>query len=63
MDLDHALRVFRLYRYHADRNPLDAEKMLLTEGERQAIAEIEKLLSECSDAYRGRTRAVVTKAA
>ncbi len=63
MDLDHALRVFRLYRYHFDRNPLDAEKMLLTEGEKKAIAEIEKLMCECSDAYKGRTGAVVTKAA
>jgi len=40
-----------------------AEKMLLTEGEKQAIAEIEKLLHEYSDAYVSRTGPVVTKSA
>jgi hypothetical protein len=48
MDLDHALRVFKLYYYLFAQDPSQAEGMLLTEGEKQAIADVEKVVIEYS---------------
>ena len=49
MDFDHALRVFRLYCLRLEQDPSDAAKMLLTEREKQAIGELEKVILEYSD--------------
>ena len=63
MDLDHALTVFRLYYYRFRQDPSEAASMLLTDKEKQAIAELEKVLLEYSDLVASKTGSMVTKAA
>jgi len=63
MDFDHALRVFRLYCLRLEQDPSDAAKMLLTEREKQAIGELEKVILEYSDLVARKTDPMVTKAA
>ncbi len=46
MDLDHALHVFRLYCIRLKEDPSDAESMLLTDKEKQAIQELKYLIKE-----------------
>jgi hypothetical protein len=62
MDLDHALTVFRLYYYRFRQDPSEAAGMLLTDKEKQAIADLEKLVLEYSDLVAGKTGSTVTKA-
>jgi len=63
MELNHALHVFRLYCYHLKRNPADAESMLLTDEERQAIQEAKDLVKEYADAIVGDRGRVAAKTA
>jgi hypothetical protein len=63
MDLDHALTVFRLYYHRFRQDPSEAERMLLTEKEKQAIADLEKVVLEYSDLVTSKTGSSVTKAA
>jgi hypothetical protein len=49
MDLIHALHIFRLYCYHLKRNPSDAESLLLTDSEKEAIRQLKGLIMEYSD--------------
>jgi hypothetical protein len=47
MDLDHALHIFRLYYHLLGQDESQAETMLLTDGEKEAIAKIQKVIVEC----------------
>jgi len=46
MDIDRALRVFKLYCMHYEQDPRQAETLLLTDEERQAILELKNLIKE-----------------
>jgi hypothetical protein len=46
MELDRALRVFKLYCMHFEENPIQAESLLLTDEEKQAILELKALVKE-----------------
>ena len=63
MDLDHALTVFRLYYYRFRQDPSEAERMLLTEKEKQSITDLEKVVREYSDLVTSKTGSMVTKTA
>ena len=63
MDFDHALTVFRLYYYRYRQDPSEAERMLLTEKEKQAIVDLEKVVLEYSDLVASKTGSMVTKSA
>ncbi len=63
MELNHALRVFRLYYVNFKQDPLQAENKLLTDSERQAIGDIEKVVLECSDLVAAKTQPGLAKAA
>ena len=63
MDFDHALRVFRLYCYHLKQDPGYAAGMLLTDTEKRAVAELEKLVLEYSEVIAGKSGPVLTRGA
>jgi hypothetical protein len=46
MDFDHALHIFRLYCYRLERDPAQADSMLLTDAEKQAIQELKDLVKK-----------------
>ncbi|HOI96024.1 MAG TPA: hypothetical protein PK250_15065 [Syntrophobacter fumaroxidans] len=46
MDIDRVLRVFRLYCMHYEQDPKQAETLLLTGEEKQAILELKNLIEE-----------------
>jgi len=51
MDLDRAIRVFREYCRSYRRDRLQAESLLLTDEERQAILGLKDLIKECADLF------------
>ena len=63
MDFVHALHVFRLYCQQLKHNPSEAEKMLLTEREKRAIADIEAVIREYAPVLMGKVGAAPGKAA
>jgi len=46
MDLDHALRIFRLYCRRLQQDPSSVEAMLLTDNEKLAISKLKDLVKE-----------------
>lgn len=46
MDLDRAVRVFKQYAWHLERDRLQAESLLLTNEEKQAILELKALIRD-----------------
>ncbi len=63
MDLNHALRVFRLYYNLFEQDPSAAERMLLTEGEKEAISDIEKVVTEYCALAANKSGQTLSKAA
>lgn len=49
MDLTHALHVFRLYCFQLKKDPFEAESMLLSDQEKQAIQELKDVIREYAD--------------
>ncbi len=63
MDLNHALHVFRLYYHRLEQDPPEAAGKFLTEAEKQAIADLEKVVLQYADQLARKTSRAVTRAA
>ncbi len=46
MDMDQALRAFRIYCYRLEKHPAEAESLLLTGEEKLAIRELKELTKQ-----------------
>lgn len=49
MEFTHALHIFRLYCNRLKQDPFDAELMILTDAEKQALQELKGIIEEYSD--------------
>jgi len=63
MDLERALRVFRQYCLSYRRDRLQAESLLLTDEERQAILGLKELIKEYADLFGRDEHSSVARAA
>ncbi|NLI81830.1 MAG: hypothetical protein GX443_09105 [Deltaproteobacteria bacterium] len=63
MDLEHALRIFKLYCYIYRRSAAEAESILWSEREREAIRQLKRLVRESADLFREEDSALTAKAA
>ena len=63
MDLDRALRVLRQYCWNLKRDRLQAESLLFTNEEKQAILELKELMKEYAGLIETYERAPSAKAA
>lgn len=51
MDFDQAMRVFRLYCLRLEKEPAQADTMLLTENEKEAISVLKGVIREYSGLF------------
>ena len=63
MELDRALRVFKLYCMHFEENPIQAESLLLTDEEKQVIVELKDVIKEYGGLFETDRHAVTAKVA
>lgn len=63
MEFDRALRVFRLYCEHRERDPIQAESLLLTDEEKQVILEMKEVIGQYGSLFTEGGRAARKRAA